>query len=239
VTKTKKIIRDLASINSGLHSKRYKSWSGSLAHNNIAGAAVAFDNTIALESHELLFFGGEITTNNSDYKDYRVLYNQQINNNTITNTSVTNTSWLANSTSYRYALYKLPNTVHFAGTGSFGIKFTTDGDGNAFSTGSGVESDFELNLLLPSMINGGTPYWFNGNEYYQSESTKNTGTGSDGVTGLGIFDSKTRLNSYTTFKVTPPVPQTTAQQVNDIWIRVGFKASKSINISNIELVSTT
>jgi len=239
VTKQKKIIRDLASINSGLHGKRYKSWSGSLAHNNIAGTAVAFDDTIALESQELLFFGGELTTNNSDYKDYRVLYNQQINNNTITNTSVTNTSWLANSTSYRYALYKLPNTVHYAGTGSFGIKFTTDGDGNAFSTGSGVESDFELNLLLPSMINGGTPYWFNGNEYYQSEATKNTGTGSDGVTGLGIFDSKTRLNSYTTFKVTPPVPQTTAQQVNDIWIRVGFKANKSINISNIELVSTT
>tara|TARA_B100000575_G_scaffold191104_1_gene154191 strand:- start:3736 stop:22587 length:18852 start_codon:yes stop_codon:yes gene_type:complete len=238
VTKTKKIIRDLASINSGLHAKRYKAWSGSLAHNNVAGAAVAFDNTIALESHELLFFGGEITTTNTDYKDYRVLYNQQINNNTITNTSVTNTSWAANSTSYRYALYKLPNTVHFAGTGSFGIKFTTDGNGNAFTSGSGVESDFELNLLLPSMINSGTPYWFNGNEYYQSEATRNTGTGSDGVTGLGIFDSKTRLNSYTTFKVTPPVPQTTAQQVNDIWIRVGFKANKNINISNIELVST-
>jgi len=227
----------LASINSGLHSKRYKSWNGTLTYNNIAGAAVTFDNTIALESHELLFFGGEITTTNADYKDYRVLYNQQINNNTITNTSVTNTSWASNSTAYRYALYKLPNTVHFAGTGSFGIKFTTDGDGNAFSTGSGVESDFELNLLLPSMINGGTPYWFNGNEYYQSESTRNTGTGSDGVTGLGIFDSKTRLNSYTTFKVTPPVPQQVSQQVNDIWIRVGFKASKNINISNIELVS--
>ena len=238
VTKSKKIIRDLASINSGLHTKRYKSWNGTLTHNNIAGAAVAFDDTIALESHELLFFGGELTTTNADYKDYRVLYNQQINNNTITNTSVTNASWASNSSAYRYALYKLPNTVQFAGTGSFGIKFTTDGNGNAFSTGSGVESDFELNLLLPSMINGGTPYWFNGNEYYQSESTRNTGTGSDGVTGLGIFDSKTRLNSYTTFKVTPPVPQTTAQQVNDIWIRVGFKASKNINISNIELVST-
>ena len=238
VTKTKKIIRDLASISSGLHTKRYKTWNGSLAHNNVAGAAVAFDNTIALESHELLFFGGEITTTNTDYKDYRVLYNQQINDNTITNTSVTNASWATNSTSWRYALYKLPNTVHFAGTGSFGIKFTTDGNGNAFTTGSGVESDFELNLLLPSMINSGTPYWFNGNEYYQSESTRNTGTGSDGVTGLGIFDSKTRLNSYTTFKVTPPVPQTTAQQVNDIWIRVGFKANKNINISNIELVST-
>jgi hypothetical protein len=238
VTKTKKIIRDLASISSSLHTKRYKTWSGSLAHNNVAGGAVAFDNTIALESHELLFFGGEITTTNTDYKDYRVLYNQQINDNTITNTSVTNASWASNSTSWRYALYKLPNTVHFAGTGSFGIKFTTDGNGNAFATGSGVETDFELNLLLPSMINGGTPYWFNGNDYYQSEATKNTGTGSDGVTGLGIFDSKTRLNSYTTFKVTPPVPQTTAQQVNDIWIRVGFKANKDINISNIELVST-
>ena len=238
VTKSKKIIRDLASINSGLHGKRYKSWNGALAHNNIAAAAVTFDNTIALESHELLFFGGEITTTNTDYKDYRILYNQQINDNTITNTSLTNASWATNSTAYRYALYKLPNTVQFAGTGSFGIKFTTNGDGNAFSSGSGVESDFELNLLLPSMINGGTPYWFNGNEYYQSESTRNTGTGSGGVTGLGIFDSKTRLNSYTTFKVTPPVPQTTAQQVNDIWIRVGFKASKNINVSNIELVST-
>ena len=238
VTKTKKIIRDLASISSGLHPKRYKAWNGALAHNNVAGTAVAFDNTIALESHELLFIGGEITTTNADYKDYRVLYNQQINNNTITNTSLTNASWASNSTSYRYALYKLPNTVHFAGTGSFGIKFTTDGNGNAFTSGSGVESDFELNLLLPSMINNATPYWFNGNSYYQSESSKNTGTGSDGVTGLGIFDSKTRLNSYTTFKVTPPVPQTAAQQVNDIWIRVGFKANKNINISNIELVST-
>ena len=238
VTKTKKIIRDLASISSGLHPKRYKAWNGALAHNNVAGTAVAFDDTIALESHELLFIGGEITTTNADYKDYRVLYNQQINNNTITNTSLTNASWASNSTSYRYALYKLPNTVHFAGTGSFGIKFTTDGNGNAFTSGSGVESDFELNLLLPSMINNATPYWFNGNSYYQSESSKNTGTGSDGVTGLGIFDSKTRLNSYTTFKVTPPVPQTAAQQVNDIWIRVGFKANKNINISNIELVST-
>ena len=96
-----------------------------------------------------------------------------------------------------------------------------------------MNHEFELNLLLPSMINGGTPYWFNGNEYYQSESTRNTGTGSDGVTGLGIFDSKTRLNSYTTFKVMQPVPQTSGQQVNDIWIRVGFKASKNINITNI------
>jgi hypothetical protein len=238
VTKTKKIIRDLASINSGLHTKRYKAWNGVLAYNNVAGAAVTFDNTIALETHELLFFGGEITTTNADYKDYRVLYNQQINNNTITNTSLTNANWASNSTSWRWALYKLPNTVQFAGTGSFGIKFTTDGDGNAFTTGSGIESDFELNLLLPSMINSATPYWFNGNSYYQSESSKNTGTGTDGVTGLGIFDSKTRLNSYTTFKVTPPVPQTSGQQVNDIWIRVGFKANKNINISNIELVST-
>ena len=237
VTKTKKIIRDLASINSGLHTKRYKAWSGTLAYNNVAGAAVTFVDTIALETHELLFFGGEITTTNSDYKDYRVLYNQQINNNTITNTSVTNASWASNSTDWRWALYKIPNTVQFAGTGSFGIKFTTDGNSNAFTTGSGIESDFELNLLLPSMINSATPYWFNGNSYYQSESSRNTGTGADGVTGLGIFDSKTRLNSYTTFKVTPPVPQTSGQQVNDIWIRVGFKASKSINISNVELVT--
>ena len=91
------------------------------------------------------------------------------------------------------------------------------------------------------MLSGqeGTLFWYNVNENYQSETGKDTWTGANGVTGLGVFDSKTRTTTYTTYKITPPVPATSSQVPSDIWIRIGLnKGANAIQISNIQFVST-
>ena len=190
----------------------------------------------------MLTWNGNLTTDATRYNhDYRALYNQNISGTEITNKSLTygigsggTAAW--SNGNWKWALFKLTNTVQVAGTASFGIKFTTPSD-SPFTVGSGKESqDFECNILLSSTLNGGTPYWYNVNKDYESENTKSAGTGANGVTGLGIFDSKTRTTGYTIFKVTPPVP-TTGQAVSDMWIRVGFGHGATIKISNIELVT--
>jgi len=250
VVKQARIINDVNSKNNTLHTtKRWKTqtWSGALAHDNLPatgfdGAGNKFDDNIALESNEMLTWNGNLTTDATRYNhDYRALYNQNISGTEITNKSLTygigsggTAAW--SNGNWKWALFKLTNTVQVAGTASFGIKFTTPSD-SPFTVGSGKESqDFECNILLSSTLNGGTPYWYNVNKDYESENTKSAGTGANGVTGLGIFDSKTRTTGYTIFKVTPPVP-TTGQAVSDMWIRVGFGHGATIKISNIELVT--
>ena len=87
-------------------------------------------------------------------------------------------------------------------------------------------------------MNDGTTYWYNVNGDYESENTRTVADADneDGVTGLGVFDSKTVTNSETVFIITPPVP-TAAQVVDDIWIRVGLNKDAPMMFSNIELVS--
>ena len=200
-----------------------------------------FNNTVQLPSHELLLWDGNFTSDPSKYIDFRAKYNKNLAGS-VQGTgyeSVTTTNWTSNDK--KWALFKLPNTIQSAGTSSFGIKFTTP-SGHSFSTGSAREATgFECNILLPSMLSGqeGTLFWYNVNENYQSETGKDTGTGVNGVTGLGVFDSKTRTTTYTTYKITPPVPATSSQVPSDIWIRIGLnKGANAIQISNIEFVST-
>ncbi len=242
--RTIKLLRDKNSINNPLLSYRYVSWNNTLAHDNVSptvsGLSV-FNNTVQLPSHELLLWDGNFTSDSSKYVDFRGIYNKNLAGS-VQGTgyeSVTTTSWIANEK--KWALFKLTNTIQTAGTSSFGIKFTTP-SGHSFSTGSAREaSGFECNILLPSMLSGqeGTLFWYNVNENYQSESGKDTGTGAGGVTGLGVFDSKTRTTTYTTYKITPPVPAINSQVPADIWIRVGLdKGANAIQISNIQFVST-
>ena len=54
---------------------------------------------------------------------------------------------------------------------------------------------------------------------------------------MGIFDSKTRTSTYTSFKVRPPVVTDSSQITSDIWIRIGLERDTSIKISNIELIN--
>jgi len=242
--RTIKLLRDKNSINNPLLSYRYVSWNNSLAHDNVSPSVSGlstFNNTVQLPSHELLLWDGNFTSDSSKYVDFRGIYNKNLAGS-VQGTgyeSVTTTSWLTNDK--KWALFKLTNTIQTAGTSSFGIKFTTP-SGHSFSTGSAREaSGFECNILLPSMLSGqeGTLFWYNVNENYQSESGKDTGTGATGVTGLGVFDSKTRTTTYTTYKITPPVPATSSQVPTDIWIRIGLdKGANAIQISNIQFVST-
>lgn len=241
--RTIKLLRDKNSINSPLLNYRYVSWNNSLAYDNVSPSVSGlstFDNTVQLPSHELLLWDGNFTSDSSKYVDFRGIYNKNLAGS-VQGTgyeSVTTTSWLTNDK--KWALFKLPNTIQSAGTSSFGIKFSTP-TGHSFSTGSAREaSGFECNILLPSMLSGqeGTLFWYNVNENYQSETGKDTGTGANGVTGLGVFDSKTQTSTYTTFKITPPVPSTSSQVPSDIWIRIGLdKGANAIQISNIQFVS--
>ena len=242
--RTIKLLRDKNSVNNPLLNYRYVSWNNTLAHNNVSPSVsglASFNNTVQLPSHELLLWDGNFTSDSSKYVDFRGIYNKNLAGS-VQGTgyeSVTTTSWLTNDK--KWALFKLTNTIQTAGTSSFGIKFTTP-SGHSFSTGSAREaSGFECNILLPSMLSGqeGTLFWYNVNENYQSESGKDTGTGATGVTGLGVFDSKTRTTTYTTYKITPPVPATSSQVPTDIWIRIGLdKGANAIQISNIQFVST-
>ena len=68
-------------------------------------------------------------------------------------------------------------------------------------------------------------------------NTKSTGTGANGVTGLGIVDSKTRTTGYTIFKVIHHRCLQQDKQYLTMWIRVGFGYGATIKISNIELVT--
>ena len=242
--RTIKLLRDKNSINNPLLSYRYVSWNNSLAHDNVSPSVSGlstFNNTVQLPSHELLLWDGNFTSDSSKYIDFRAKYNKNLSGS-VQGTgyeSVTTTNWTSNDK--KWALFKLPNTIQSAGTSSFGIKFTTP-SGHSFSTGSAREATgFECNILLPSMLSGqeGTLFWYNVNENYQSETGKDTGTGANGVTGLGVFDSKTRTTTYTTYKITPPVPATSSQVPSDIWIRIGLnKGANAIQISNIQFVST-
>ena len=242
--RTIKLLRDKNSINNPLLNYRYVSWNNTLAHDNVSPSVsglASFNNTVQLSSHELLLWDGNFTSDSSKYVDFRGIYNKNLAGS-VQGTgyeSVTTTSWLTNDK--KWALFKLTNTIQTAGTSSFGIKFTTP-SGHSFSTGSAREaSGFECNILLPSMLSGqeGTLFWYNVNENYQSESGKDTGTGATGVTGLGVFDSKTRTTTYTTYKITPPVPAINSQVPADIWIRIGLdKGANAIQISNIQFVST-
>ena len=69
-----------------------------------------------------------------------------------------------------------------------------------------------------------------------NQRIQTTGDDYDGVTGLGIFDSKIVEANSATFVVTPPVPNSN-QVVSDIWIRVGLRKNASIKFTNIELVT--
>ena len=109
-----------------------------------------------------------------------------------------------------------------------------------FTNNYRTEADdlFQCDILLPSALNDGTTYWYNVNGDYESENTRTVADADneDGVTGIGVFDSKTVTNSETVFIITPPVP-TAAQVVDDIWIRVGLNKDAPMMFSNIELVS--
>ena len=141
---------------------------------------------------------------------------------------------------YKWALFKLTNAIQTAGVARFGVKFhTADASGSFinFTDNGRTESvDFQCNILLPSVLNDGTPYWYDVNGDYESENTRATGDDYDGVTGLGIFDSKIVEANSTTFVVTPPVPNSN-QVVSDIWIRVGLRKNAAIRFTNIELVT--
>jgi len=243
-TRTIKLLRDKNSITNPLLNYRYTSWDNTLAYNNVSPSVsglATFNNTVQLPSQELLLWDGNFTSDSSKYVDFRGIYNKNLAGSVQATgyESVTTTSWLTSDK--KWALFKLTNTIQTAGTSSFGIKFSTP-SGHSFSTGSAREaSGFECNILLPSMLSGqeGTLFWYNVNENYQAESGKDTGTGVGGVTGLGVFDSKTRTTTYTTYKITPPVPATISQVSSDIWIRIGLdKGTNAIQISNIQFVST-
>ena len=370
-----KWIRDVPSLSNILRDKRYKcqSWSTLLDSDSLPAATIfdagnTFDNTIALESNELLLFDGAYTANSTLYKDYRGLYNKTVDGaaQSGTNDSKTNASFPDDT--YKWALFKLTNTIQTAGVARFGVKFhtptsssvsvgtaitsesivkvinsaytfndasvynasekwslsngsytfkdvpqdhpiailnagktsdisytgddskkfskavtgtTADGtydfyygdvtvtvngnfdtvsvycyyhgymggqnllvhadsgsnDLNGFTDNGRTESvDFQCNILLPSVLNDGTPYWYDVNGDYESENTRATGDDYDGVTGLGIFDSKIVEANSATFVVTPPVPNSN-QVVSDIWIRVGLRKNASIKFTNIELVT--
>ena len=69
--------------------------SDSLPAATIFDAGNTFDNTIALESNELLLFDGAYTANSTLYKDYRGLYNKTVDGaaQSGTNDSKTNASF--------------------------------------------------------------------------------------------------------------------------------------------------
>ena len=240
VTKNLRLIRDKNSINNNLLNKRYITWDGDLSFDNIAPAGFennAFDNTVNLPNNELLLFGGVFTAEVSKYTDYRGLYNYNIQGTTISNNSVTNASWTSGDDDYRWALFKLNNTVQQAGTASFGIKFYTP-SGSSFDIGVTRQvGKFKCNILLPSVHNSGDLYWYDINKDFESETSKLQGNVDGGVTGMGIFDSKTRTSTYTSFKVRPPVVTDSSQITSDIWIRIGLERDTSIKISNIELIN--
>ena len=133
VVKQARIINDVNSKNNTLHTtKRWKTqaWSGALAHDNLPptgfdGAGNQFNDSIALESNEMLMWDGNLTTDATRYNhDYRALYNQNISGTEITNKSLTygigaggTAAW--SNGNWKWALFKLTNTVQVAGTASF------------------------------------------------------------------------------------------------------------------------
>ena len=83
------------------------------------------------------------------------MYNHNIDGVTITNNSVTNASWTGSDDNYRWALFKLDNSVQQAGTASFGIKFHTP-SGSSFDSGVTRQvGKFKSHVLLPSVHNNG------------------------------------------------------------------------------------
>jgi hypothetical protein len=248
------IIRDTASLINTLHANRYKcqNWSALLSPNDIPDASTflianAFDNSIALESNELLLFDGVFTSDATLYKDYRDTYNKTVGGakQSGINDSKTNVNWTTSG--FKWALFKISNVganrIQDAGVARFGVKFHTPDPSGAFTGFTNnfrTEGDdlFQCDILLPSALNDGTTYWFNVNGDYESENTRAVADpdNEDSVTGLGIFDSKTVTNSETVFIITPPVP-TAAQVVDDIWIRVGLNKDAVMMFSNIELVT--
>ena len=248
------LMRDTASLTNTLQANRYKcqNWSSLLSSDDLPDpstflVANAFDNTIGLESNELLLFDGIFTSDSTLYKDYRDIYNKTVAGakQPGINDSKTNVNW--NTAGFKWALFKISNTgsnkIQDAGVARFGVKFHTPDPSGAFTGFTNnyrTEADdlFQCDILLPSALNDGATYWFNVNGDYESENTRTVADpdSEDSVTGLGVFDSKTVTSSETVFIITPPVP-TAAQVVDDIWIRVGLNKDAPMMFSNIELVS--
>ena len=182
-----------------------------LSENNILNSSNKFQDDVALHKNELLLYNGIYTNDASYYVDYRNTYNLQVDGSHLgDNDSKSNISWKDennNDIDFKWALFRFNNTIQSAGTAKFKIRFHTPSS-SSFTNNSNVEDNtkFQCNIRLPSTRNNGDMYWYNVNAAFESENSRATGRGSDGVTNLGIFDSKSRTSSYTDFIVTPPVP---------------------------------
>ena len=226
------ILFDKNSLDNPLRDRRLFTIDGDITYDNIpTGYNNAFNNETALQDYELLVFDGIYDSNSSNYIDYTVSpYNPGLF------TPLSNLSWTNNA--FKYAVFLLPNIAPMS-SGSFKVKFTTPAN-KAFTNNPYPEpsnSGFKFEILLPSQINHGDPYWFNANKNYEDEENYIPGLNPAGVTGIGIFESKNILsNTETIFTLRPPRlnnPNVTPA----FYIRIGLIKDSPISFSNIEIMS--